>query len=169
MQGKYHECVEKCQDFFHSFLVYTGAPGSLAKERALPLGRFRGAFVSSTRTAGSKTLVNVDSQKYYRCFYLRGGLATAREFLAGTAALPAFGAGGTQVPQESQTLHPASSSEWFSGSPLAVSFLVTPCFCLNIQFVSSIENAAERRRRYEERDIGGAADPIAECYYVLKL
>lgn len=90
--------------FLTLFLVYTGAPGSLAKERALPLGRFRGSFVSSTRIAGTKTLVNVDNQKYYRCWYFGGGLAKARAFLSGMVALPALGALRTEVPQESQIL-----------------------------------------------------------------
>jgi hypothetical protein len=71
-------CREVSRFFSLFLLIYTGAPGSLAKESALPLGRFRGSFVSSTRTAGTKTLVNVDNQEYYRCFYFRGGLRLRR-------------------------------------------------------------------------------------------
>jgi hypothetical protein len=138
---------EKCQDVFLSFLVYAGAPGSFAKERELPLGRFRRTFVSSTRTAGSSTLVNVANQKNYRCSYLGGGLARAREFLVGTAALPALGARCTQVPQE--ILHPVSK-RMVQRQSAGSSFLVTPYFWLNIQFASSIKNAAEKRRSYEK-------------------
>ena len=164
--------MSRCFSLFFGLYERTrfSPEGKGASPRQIP-----GAFVSSTRTAGSNRLANVNRQKYYRCSYFGGRAGYGAGIPSGHGGPACFCARGTQVPQESQILHPASSSEWFSGTPLAVSFLVTPCFWLNIQFVSSIRNGRRNagdtriKKRTEETDIGGAADPIAECYYVLKL